>query len=212
MNRLARFILATIFFTGFFLEISNFNGRDTYGQDEIKDSNDLNKPSTDQNKSNAQAENNFTENYQGIEITGSPEFILKTKEAIKLLEQAPEFELVRPYLGAIKTAKCSGMDIYQNVLTYEVGDVTFQSPLPWYASTIAHDACHSFVYHQEKEKLGGKEPAVESWLGQEAERSCLVFQWEVLQRLTQEECMLGYLQELVTNPTYQDTEYKDRSW
>jgi len=145
-------------------------------------------------------------------ITGNQEFITKTKEALKILEQVPEFEVVRPYLGAIETAKRSGVDVYQSVPTYKVGNVTFQSSLPWYASTIAHDACHSFLYYQEKERLKGKEPNFESWMGEKAEVKCLIFQLQVLQKLTQEECAIIHLQELIENPTYQNREYKDRDW
>lgn len=189
MNRLALSALVSI---GIFAAVSPLNN---YGQAENKEGNNV-----------------YTETYQSIIITGSPEFISKTKAALKILEQTPEFYIVQSSLGAIKSTKHSGVNVCPDIPVYMVGEATSQSPLLWYASTIAHDAYHSFLYHHEKERLGGKEPAFESWMGKEAEKSCLVFQLGVLQKFTHEECMIGYLQELIRNPTYQNYEYKDRSW
>jgi len=187
-----RLVLSVLISIGVFVAISPLNN---YGQVENKEENHI-----------------YTETYRGIAIIGSPEFISKTKAALKILEQTPEFCIIQSSLGAIESTKHSGVNVCQVPPTYMVGDVTSRSSLLWHASTIAHDAYHSFLYHYEKERLGGKEPVLESWTGKEAEKSCLVFQLGVLQKFAHEECMILHLQELIRNPTYQNQEYQDRDW
>lgn len=146
------------------------------------------------------------EQIEGIEVQGSREFVLRTQQSLQLLQSTPQFAVVRPYFGAIRQGKRSGMDVYADPPTYEVGFPTWSHSALWYASTIAHDAYHSKLYHDG-----------EVWTGKEAERVCLKFQREVLIELKAGNELILYLDQLIKNPTYQgdpesEEDYRRRSW
>lgn len=146
----------------------------------------------------------------GIEIQGSAEFIKETKLALTILDRSNSFGLVTPYLGRIKEAKSSGMKAYDEPPTYDVGKETWQKGTMWYAGTIAHDAYHSFLYHQYKEKNDGAEPHPRVWTGAASEKKCLEYQLQVVQELGENEYVISYLEKVKENPTHQDVE--NRNW
>ena len=157
------------------------------------------------------------EQIEGIEVQGSREFVLRTQQSLQLLQSTPQFAVVRPYFGAIRQGKRSGMDVYADPPTYEVGFPTWSHSALWYASTIAHDAYHSKLYHDYKKGHPSGEPPGEVWTGKEAERVCMNFQREVLVELKAGNELILYLDQLIKNPTYQgdpqsEEDYRRRSW
>jgi hypothetical protein len=147
---------------------------------------------------------NASETVEGLEVTGSPEFITKTKEALDPLKHTKCFKVVKQYVAIIKESETSGMEATLEKPTYGVGKRTWQAGAVWYASTIAHDAFHSKLYHDAKDKLKGKEPPDAVWTGKEAEKKCLRFQADALRQMHAEKRQIDYVVELRKNPTYQD--------
>lgn len=119
-----------------------------------------------------------------ISIVGSPEYREQVKQALTLLrDKAPDkYKIVKDYVGRIEQNLRSGMDVYQNPPTYQMSDRTAYHSFTWCASTIAHDAYHSKLYHDYKDKNGEPVP-YEVWGGFEAERKCIKIQAETLKQI-----------------------------
>jgi len=145
-----------------------------------------------------------SETVEGLDLTGSPEFIAKTREALDQLKRTKCFKVVKQYVAIIKESETSGMEAYLARPSYGVGKRTWQAGAVWYASTIAHDAFHSKLYHDAKDKLKGKEPPETAWTGKEAEKKCLRFQADALRQMRAEKRQIDYVVQLQKNPTYQD--------
>jgi len=116
-----------------------------------------------------------------IIIIGDDKFIEKTKNALSLIENGSSdiYEMVTNYVSVIRRGKASGMRASDPLPTYKVGQVTADSNLHWYASTIVHDANHSKLYNDHLKKFGGPVPR-DIWGGREPENSCLSVQEEFL--------------------------------
>jgi hypothetical protein len=138
----------------------------------------------------------------GIEVSGRPTFVLRTKEALELLRPTPFFPQIQRAIALIKQGKRSGMKAAAEKPTFVVGKRTWNHSALWYAGAIAHDSYHSKLYHDARESSGEKPPA-DCWTGSEAEKKCLAFQIEVLKALHVDEKTLAYLEEVEKNPTYQ---------
>jgi hypothetical protein len=147
----------------------------------------------------------------GVEISGSDEFLSRTKEALALLRPTPFFSEIQRTIAVIKQGKRSGMRAYAKRPTFVVGKRTWSHSALWYAGAIAHDSYHSKLYHDARENSGGNPPA-DCWTGREAEKKCLAFQIEVLKALHVDEKTLAYLEEVEKNPTYQGHHRGWRSW
>lgn len=155
-----------------------------------------------------------------IEVLGSREFIAQVTTALDLLRnQAPEeYELIRGNVGRIRQGQHSGMAAYEEPPTYEMNDRTAFYSLTWCASTIAHDAYHSKLYHDYKTSFG--EPVPEDvWTGQQAELECMEFQAEVLRKIGAPEGEIRYLNSLDgthydvdKNGRYDENDYNARDW
>jgi hypothetical protein len=148
--------------------------------------------------------------YGAILITGSPEFIEQTRQALALLEAlAPDAYLkVQTYVGIIAQGEHSGMWAWEEPPRYEVGDPTAFYSLTWYAATIAHDATHSELYHNGQE-----------WQGVEVERFCNGYQRTVLEQIGGPQSEIDYLASL--DGTHCDvdgdgdcdwSDYENRDW
>ena len=148
----------------------------------------------------------------GIEIQGSEEFSVRTKEALKVLIPTQSFREIKPYISIIKEAQRSGMQVYGEKPTYEVGEKTWKHSVAWYASTIVHDGYHSKLYHDAKAKNNGNEPGPEIWSGTKAEKNCLKFQLKALEELKADEYIINYIKKEIENPTYHLVPYKERNW
>jgi hypothetical protein len=120
--------------------------------------------------------------YEKIEIIGSEDFIVQTRAALALLEEkAPEaFRKIQSYIGIIEQGEHSGMWAWEDPPRYEVGHATAFYSLTWYASTIAHDATHSELYHQYRIAHPGELVPEDVFGSVEVERFCNGFQLDVL--------------------------------
>ena len=122
--------------------------------------------------------------FGGIRLTGSPEFITQTRRALALLQaKAPgAFLKIQTYVGIIAEGQHSGMWVWEVPPRYEVGDPTAFYSVTWYASTIAHDATHSELYHNGQ-----------PWEGVEVEKFCDAYQLTVLKQIDAPQNEIDYL-------------------
>ncbi len=105
------------------------------------------------------------------------------------------YQKIETYVSIIQLGEHSGMWAYEDPPRYEVGTNTANSSIEWYASTIAHDATHSELYHQYIEHNG--KPVPDSlWTGVEAERFCLAYQLEILRQIGGSAYEIEYLSSL----------------
>jgi hypothetical protein len=147
----------------------------------------------------------------GVEISGSDEFLSRTKEALALLRPTPFFSEIQRTIALIKQGRRSGMRAFAKRPTFVVGKRTWSHSALWYAGAIAHDSYHSKLYHDARESSGGKPPA-DCWTGREAEKKCLAFQIKVLETLGADAETIAYLKQVEKNPTYQGHNLGWRSW
>jgi hypothetical protein len=148
----------------------------------------------------------------GIEVAGDAEFLLRTGEALALLQSFAQFEVIQGHLRMIRQARRSGVKAWAKMPTFFVGAPTWQHSALWYAGAIAHDAWHAKLYLDAKDKYRGKEPHADDWSGAEAEKKCLTFQRQVLLALNADATIIGYLDNCAQNPTYQGHNKGWRSW
>jgi hypothetical protein len=150
------------------------------------------------------------EYYGAVQIIGSSDFVIQTRLALSLLEtKAPEaYRKIQTYVGLIEQGQHSGMWVWEEPPRYEVGDATAFSSLTWYASTIAHDATHSELYHNGQE-----------WEGIPAEQFCNTYQLEVLKQLAAPQDEIDYLASQTGDHCDVDrdgdcdwTDYENRDW
>eukprot|EP00658_Telonema_sp_P-2_P068843 TRINITY_DN57833_c0_g1_i2.p1 TRINITY_DN57833_c0_g1~~TRINITY_DN57833_c0_g1_i2.p1 ORF type:complete len:264 (+),score=45.85 TRINITY_DN57833_c0_g1_i2:1-792(+) len=124
---------------------------------------------------------------EGTLIAGPDWFIDKTKAALGiLLERVPAaMERIDHYVKVIELGEHSGMWAYEPRPRYEVAEATARTSLTWYASTIAHDATHSMLYHINAPRFQGvnSEELSACWVGVRAEKECNLFQLHVLEAL-----------------------------
>jgi hypothetical protein len=120
-----------------------------------------------------------------IAIIGDPPFVEQTRLALALLEEnAPEaYQKVLRYIGVIAQDERSGMWAAEEPPRYAVSDTTAFYSLTWYASTIAHDATHSELYHEHLATHPGEVVPDDVWIGVESERFCNAYQLDVLRRI-----------------------------
>ncbi len=147
----------------------------------------------------------------GVKISGSDEFLSRTKEALDLLRPTPFFSEIQRTIAVIKQGRRSGMRAYAKRPAFVVGKPTWRHSALWYAGAIAHDSYHSKLYHEARESSDGNPPA-DCWTGIEAEKKCLAFQIEVLETLGAGAETVAYLKELEKNPTYQGHTRGWRGW
>jgi hypothetical protein len=146
----------------------------------------------------------------GVEISGSDEFLSRTKEALDLLRPTPFFSDIQRTIALITQGKRSGMKASAKKPTFVVGKPTWRHSALWYAGAIAHDSYHSKLYHEVR-AITGKQPPADCWTGSDAEKKCLAFQIEVLQSLHADENTVAYLKKLEKNPNYQGHNHGWRS-
>ncbi len=134
----------------------------------------------------------------GIVIEGNGRFVAQTKRALGLLKTKSNCiykNTILPHIKKIKLHKTSGMNVFAKVPAYEVGKQTAFSSLKWYASTIAHDAYHSKLYFDYKNKHGGRVPRY-VFASPEAEKKCIKLQIKVAKKIGASVVDIKYLKSL----------------
>jgi hypothetical protein len=126
-----------------------------------------------------------------VSIEGSVGFQEKTRQALRLLPQDYHW-LVVCWLQTIREGPTLGVHVMSG--TFNVTNVTFSSDLPYYASSIVHDAIHVREYWRGK-----------PYSGRDGELAALVVQVEVLRLLgaeTHVKLIETYIAN-IDNPAYQ---------
>lgn len=161
------------------------------------------------------------ETFLDIEIQGTNEFREKIKNSLKFLALAPEkLNFSQKYIKRIQEWSHSGMNMFKDKPTFEIGDVWKDSDEIYLASGIAHDAYHSQLCTESEDSQGNI--SLGAYVGKEAEKKCLDFQIRTLEDIGKNDYMKDYqeilelhkkkLEELIINPTYQDIPYEQRNW
>lgn len=149
--------------------------------------------------------------FDNFEIRGGASFEVKTKEALILLRGSTTFATISPYIAVIEESARSGMAAWKKNPVFQVGSTTWNRGAAWYAGAIAHDGCHSLLYH--KAGNAGKEKVPpEAWTGKKAEQDCLLLQAEVLIEIKADKYFVDYVKSLSRDPAYQNISYSSRSW
>lgn len=147
-----------------------------------------------------------------IAIDGNSQFTTETEKALNLLHKSSDYFTITQYVKRLKEYDHSGMDVYSDVPTFQVGEDTWKGDPVWYAGAIAHDSCHSRLYFEAKANNGGNEPDRNAWTGSQAEITCLGFQIKVLQEIGGDQATIDYLKEVMKDPKYQNVPYENRTW
>lgn len=162
------------------------------------------------------------EKFLDINIRGNDDFKEVIKGSLQFLALAPEkLAFVQQYIKTIEEWDHSGMNVFKKVPTFEVGDIWKDKDVELYlASSIAHDAYHSFLCQKSLDGQGNI--YLDQFSGKQAEQACLAFQIDTLRDMAKNEYfndhqavideLVSKLSELSKDPTYQDIPYKDRNW
>ncbi len=161
------------------------------------------------------------ESFYDIEIQGSEEFREKIKNSLSYLSLDPDkLDFSKKYIKRIQEWSHSGMNMFKDKPTFEIGDIWQESDEVYLASGIAHDAYHSYLCAGSQDSNGNI--SQEAYIGKEAEKKCLAFQIDTLESIKKTDHMKDYqneidgdingLKELMINPTYQDIPYEERTW
>lgn len=161
------------------------------------------------------------ENFLDIEIQGSEEFREKIKNSLKFLSlDQGKFNFSQKHIKRIQEWEHSGMNMFKDKPTFQIGDIWNDSDEIYLASAIAHDAYHSFLCKNSENSEGNI--SLDAFNGKEPEKKCLAFQIEALEGIKKSDYMkdnqeivqeyINNLKELSINPTYQDIPYEERNW
>jgi hypothetical protein len=116
------------------------------------------------------------------------DFIKRVHAALKLLqEKAPDdYRSITRYIGRIRSVErweLAGMSPYLDPPTFFLSRGTARLSVTWCAGAIAHDACHSRLWHEYKEKHNTMSVPPSVWTGQAVELKCIAYQIEVMERI-----------------------------
>ena len=161
------------------------------------------------------------ENFVDIEIQGSKEFREKIKNSLKFLSlDQKKLNFAQEHISRIQELEHSGMNMFKDRPTFQIGNIWNDGDEIYLASAIAHDAYHSFLCKNSEDNKGNI--LIDAFSGKEAEKKCLAFQIETLDGIKNsdhmkdhQEIVQGYidqLKELSIDPTYQDIPYEERNW
>jgi hypothetical protein len=117
------------------------------------------------------AKNAITVKVNNIEIQGDKNFVNKTKSALTLLSRSKTFQEIKKYLGKIKQSNKMVMIPWKKPPTCEVGPDDMATT-KLYAAALAHEAYHSYLYHNNQE-----------YAGKNAEEKCVNTEIKVLEEL-----------------------------
>jgi hypothetical protein len=142
--------------------------------------------------------------HNGLLLIGPASFIEETQGALDLLaERDPEaYVFVRQTLAVVVQARTSRVYPFPNVTT--VSERVRKSGPEWYASSLAHEAYHIYLYHQSA-------ATATPWQGSEAERVSLSFQYTVASRLGAKDATLRHLDDALAL-RYWEVMPSEQSW
>jgi hypothetical protein len=145
-----------------------------------------------------------------IRVVGDAACAEQVQVALDLLHhKAPShYAVADRYVGVIEcTETGDGMGVADNPPRYYVGSSTRNSGPIWFASTIAHDACHSRQYNDYRAANPNARVPDAVYLGRDAEAQCIAFQREALLLMDAPESFIEHVD------TVLETEYwHDPNW
>lgn len=144
----------------------------------------------------------------GINIVGTPKFQDQVIAALVLLKtRSPEaYLIVSNYIGAIATARRSGMAAHRSPPTFDLSEQTAFFSLTWCAGAIAHDSFHSKLYHDYlRSHPDSKSVPDDVWTGEAAELKCLAHQMQVAREVDAPMIEIDWLAK--TNHHYWEKQY-----
>jgi hypothetical protein len=150
-----------------------------------------------------------------IEIDGDESCVADTVEALKLLEERAPTHLqeVEENVGRIACQPSqSGMNVWAETPTFEVGDQTRQAGVVWYAGSIVHDAKHADLYHDYQDASPAVPVPDLVWTGRDAEQACLDVQADALQQIGAPDDTVQYIREEAIDTGYYDVPIEQRTW
>lgn len=121
-----------------------------------------------------------------IRLSGSKEFIDRTREALNLLREKDfmSYKVVIKYLGAIVENKIdigfSYFDPFKEIPTAFMTKVSCMHDIKWYAGVLLHEAYHSKLFN---DAIMDEKNPFEEYRGYSAEMFCLTKQIECLKRI-----------------------------
>ncbi len=163
----------------------------------------------------------FTEKTKDhITIKGTKRFVDQVVSCLSLLENkdAETYTFINKYIGVIKQHHTSGMDAAAEPPTFEMSSKTAFYSLTWCASSIAHDAKHSYLYQKYK-NLTGSISRHKLWMGKSAEGQSIHFQRLVSEKIGAPNDEIMYLlnlkgshSDLNGDGKLTHDDYKKRDW
>ncbi len=158
--------------------------------------------------------------HDGFMVKGTPKFIAQVIQCLQLLElKAPEdYIFVKKHVNQIIQHKKSGMVAWEQPTRYEMSAKTAYYSVSWCASTIAHDAYHSYLYQRHKPANGERTPA-RYWAEKKAESLAISYQRKVAKKIGASHNEQNYLWSLKGNHADIDgdgkltqKDYDQRDW
>lgn len=129
-----------------------------------------------------------------IIINGNPSYKHHVSGCLDLLaKKYPEaYQFSLKYIGVIAQAQASGMIAWSHPPVYHMSDKTAFYSLTWCASSIAHDAYHSYLYKKYKPH-GSQRTPDRYWADFKAERKAIQYQIRVAKKIGSSKHELDYL-------------------
>lgn len=158
--------------------------------------------------------------HDGIAINGNKAFTTQVKKCLDILKKRyPEsHQFVKQHVGIIAQSSRSGMVAWHRPPMYQMSDLTAFYSETWCASTIAHDAYHSYLYKKFKPKNGDRTPE-RYWADFKAERLAINYQIRVARKIDAPDHEISHLEK--QDGTHADVngdgtitlqDYADRDW
>jgi hypothetical protein len=97
-----------------------------------------------------------------------------------------DYRQIEKFIGRIKEAESwhhGGMAAWQRPPTFLMDRGTASYSVTWAAGAIAHEACHSRLWHQYSKRHNTTDVPSGAWGGQKNELRCIAYQIEVMEKL-----------------------------
>ncbi len=152
-----------------------------------------------------------SEEYHGIEVSGSGAFQSQVRSALDLLRtKAPEeFAIVATYVKRIEEHQRSGMDVARDPPTCQLAPATAYASITWCAGVISHEAHHALIFQSTSAGYGGRHE----------EQQCIKRQIDVMKRIGAPQSEVDYLAgqdgshfDLDGDGEYTSKDYELRDW
>lgn len=132
-----------------------------------------------------------------LRIDDDPSCRADTGAALDLLEsKSPaQYAAVITYVGVVSCSSTgTGIYVWENPIRFQVGRTTRGAGPVWYASALAHDACHARQYVSHTHLHPKERVPHDVFTGRKAELECLAEQADALVRLEADSWTRDYVE------------------